>query len=147
MTKQIDAPMFQNDINLTAYVPKLQRKTMDAINKDAGKLIEAARMHSEWISNFKLTSATKSLSKNIAQWLDTTLNHSTKDTQNNRNYCPKVNAEEAFVIVPQTDAKPNAVQRAMKKIDQNNDAFCYWCPSCITSGDWDAYIKTPSTLW
>jgi hypothetical protein len=143
MTKQIDAPMFQNDFNLTAYVPKLHGKTMAAINKDAGKLIEAARMHSEWISNFKLTSATKTLSKNIAQWLETTLNHSTKDTRNNRNYRPKVDAEEASVIVPQTDTKPNAFQKAMKKSDQNDDAVCYGCPSCITSGVWDAYIKNP----
>ena len=143
MTKQIDAPMFQNGFNLTAYIPKLHGKTMDAINKDAGKLIEAARMHSEWISNFKLTSATKTLSKNIAQWLETTLNHSTKDTRNNRNYRPKVDAEGASVIVPQTDTKPKAFQKAMKKGDQNDDAVCYGCPSCITSGVWDAYINNP----
>jgi hypothetical protein len=143
MTKEIDAPMFQNDFNLTAYVPKLRGDTMDVINKDAGKLIDAAKMHSQWISNFKLTSATKSLSKNIAQWLDTTLNHSTKDTRKNQNYRPKVDAEESFVIVPQTDVKPNAVLKAMKKMGQANDAVCYGCPSCITSDVWDAYIKNP----
>jgi len=80
MTKTIDAPMFHNGFNLTAYIPKTQGQGMNAINKDAGKLIEAARMYSEWISNFKLASATRTLSKNIAQWLETTLNHSTKDT-------------------------------------------------------------------
>ena len=143
MTKEIDAPMFQNDFNLTAYVPKLRGDTMDVINKDAGKLIDAAKMHSQWISNFKLTSATKSLSKNIAQWLDTTLNHSTKDTRKNQNYRPQVDAEESFVIVPQTDVKPNAVLKAMKKMGQANDAVCYGCPSCITSDVWDAYIKNP----
>ena len=31
----------------------------------------------------------------------------------------------------------------MKKSDQNDDAVCYGCPSCITSGVWDAYIKNP----
>jgi hypothetical protein len=146
MTKQIDAPMFQNGFNVTAYIPDFHGKTMDTINKDAGKLIEAARMYSEWISNFKLTSATKTLSKNIAQWLETTLNHSTKDTRNNPNYRPKVDADEGSVIVPQTDTKPKAVINAMKKSDHNDDAVFYGCPSCITSGAWDAYVNNPFDL-
>ena len=143
MTKTIDAPMFHNGFNLTAYIPKTQGQGMNAINKDAGKLIEAARMYSEWISNFKLASATRTLSKNIAQWLETTLNHSTKDTRNNRNYRPKVNEDKASVIVPQNDTKPTNFQKDMKKKYQHDDAVCYGCPSCITSGVWDAYIKNP----
>ena len=117
MTKQIDTPMFQNGFHLTAYIPKFQGKTLDEINKDdAGKLIDAARMHSEWISEFKLASATKTLSKNIAIWLETTLHHSTRDTRNNRNYRPKVDAEGASVILPQIDTKQKAVQKTMDKM-------------------------------
>ena len=144
VTKQIDAQMFQDDFNLTAYIPtKLRDNTVDAINKEAGKLIDAARMYSEWISNFKLTSATTTLSKNIATWFRTTLNETKKDTRNNRNYRPKVDAEKASVILPQKDTKPKAVQKEMTKINQTNDAVCFGCPSCITSSVWDAYIKNP----
>ncbi len=144
MTKKIDAPMFHNGFHLSAFIPKFQGKTLDEINRDdAGKLIDAARMHSEWISEFKLASATKTLSKNIAIWLETTLHHSTRDTRNNRNYRPKVDAEGASVILPQIDTKQKAVQKAMDKMKQADDAVFYGCPSCITSGVWDAYIKNP----
>lgn len=143
MTKTIDAPMFHNGFNLTAYIPRTQGQGINAINIDAEKLIEAAKQFSVSISNFKLASATQSLSKNLVQWLDTTLSHSTKDTRNNRSYRPKVDADEASIIVPQNDTTTIKFQKDMKKHGQNDDADCYGCPSCITSDVWDAYIKNP----
>ena len=150
MTNTAEAPMLHNGFNLTAYIPKTQGQSMNAINKDAGKLIEAARMYSEWISNFKLASATRTLSNNIARWLEQTLTHSTKETRNNPNYRPKVDAEKASLWTPQNETKPNDFQKDMKKFqkdmdksDKNDDAVCYGCPSCITSGVGDAYIKNP----
>jgi hypothetical protein len=144
MAKEIDAPMLQNDFHLVAYFPtRIRGSTIDDINKEAGKLIDAARMYSQWISNFKLTSATTTLSKNLVAWFLTTLNESRKDTRNNRNHRPKVDAEKAPVILPQKDTKPTAVQREMTKMKETDDAVCYGCPSCITSSVWDAYIKNP----
>ena len=145
MTKAIEAPMFHNEFNLTAYIPKTQ-----GVEKDATKLIEAAKMYSGWISKFKLASATRTLSNNIARWLEQTLTHSTKETRNNPNYRPKVDAEKASLWTPQNETKPNDFQKDMKKFqkdndktDKNDDAVCYGCPSCITSDVWDAYIKNP----
>ena len=145
MTKTIDAPMFHNGFNLTAYIPKTQGQCMNAINKDAGKLIEAARMYSEWISNFKLASATRTLSKNIAQWLETTLNHSTKDTRNNRNYRPKVNADKASVIVPQNDTKPTDFQKDMKKMTKTTTLFVMGAHLALQVASGMPISKTPST--
>ena len=143
MTNTAEAPMLHNGFNLTAYIPKTQTHGMNEFSLNAEKLIGAAKMHSEWISNFKLTSATRTLSKNIAQWLETTLNHSTKQTRNNPNYRPQVDTKAASVIVPQKDTLLNAFQSAMKKSGQSDDAVFYGCPSCIMGDVWDAYVKNP----
>ena len=76
MKKKIDAPMFENVFHLSAYIPKWAQ----GAEQDAGKLIEGAKLQSLWISNFKLNLATTTLSKNIVKWLQTTLQHSTKET-------------------------------------------------------------------
>jgi hypothetical protein len=46
--------MFENVFYLSAYIPKWAQ----GAEQDAGKLIEGAKLHSLWISNFKLNSAT-----------------------------------------------------------------------------------------
>ncbi len=76
MKKNIDAPMFENVFHLSAYIPKWAQ----GAEQDAGKLIEGAKLQSLWISNFKLNSATTTLSKNVVKLLQTTLQHSTKET-------------------------------------------------------------------
>ncbi len=76
-----DAPMFHTKFNISAYVP-----TTTTLN--ATKLLNAARLQSVWISNFKISSATTSISKLLAMWLETTLNHTTKETRKNPNYHP-----------------------------------------------------------
>jgi hypothetical protein len=142
MNKTINAPMFHNGFNLTAYIPKTQGQGMNAINKDAGKLIEAARMYR---SNIKLASATRTLSKNIAQWLETTLNHSTKDTRNNRSYRPKVNEDKASVIVPQNDTKPTNFLKDMKKNTNTATLFVMGAHLALQVVSGMPISKTPST--
>ncbi len=55
MSGDFDAPMVQDPFHLSAYVPK------NDIN--VAELIEAARLQSVWISNFKRISASTSISK------------------------------------------------------------------------------------
>ena len=140
MTKEIEAPMFRTGFHVTAYFPKARGNDMNASNKDAGQLIDAAKMYSESISNFKRGSATKTISKNIALWLDTSLSHSTKDTRRNQNYRPKVDADNASIFNPQSDTN---LEKDLIKNNTDDDVDCYGCPSCITSDAWDAYIKNP----
>jgi hypothetical protein len=85
MTKQIEAPMFTNTFNLSAYIPRTSSR-----GEDAGKLIEGARLQSLWISRFKLGSARITLSKNIANWLKTIQTHSTGHTRSNPKYRPNI---------------------------------------------------------
>jgi hypothetical protein len=75
MSKKINAPMFQNQFQLSAYVPK---QTMNVAD-----LIEATRLQSLWISNFKRTLANTTISKVLANWFKNTLHHSTKETRTN----------------------------------------------------------------
>jgi hypothetical protein len=63
MKKDIDAPMFNNAFHLSAYIPKTENA-----KENAGKLIEGAKLQSSWISNFKMSLARTTLSKNIANW-------------------------------------------------------------------------------
>ncbi len=58
MSKKFDVPMFQNQFHLSAYIPK---QTMNAAD-----LIEATRLQSLWISNFKRTLANTTISKVLA---------------------------------------------------------------------------------
>ncbi len=62
--------MFQNQFHLSVYVPK---QTMNAAD-----LIEATRLQSLWISNFKRTLANTTISKVPANWFENTLHYSTK---------------------------------------------------------------------
>ena len=71
MTKQIEAPMFNNSFLIHGYIPTISDPT-----HNAGKLIEGARLQSAWISRFKLSSARVTISKNIANWLKSIQTHS-----------------------------------------------------------------------
>ncbi len=55
--------MFENVFHLSAYIPKWAQ----GAEQNAGKLIEGAKLQSLWISNFKLNSATTTLSKKYRQ--------------------------------------------------------------------------------
>jgi hypothetical protein len=85
MTKEFEVPMFHNEFHLSVYVPKQLL--------DANKLIEATQLQSLWISNFKKSPATTTISKVLARWLETTIQHSTKDTRSNPKYCPSLDKE------------------------------------------------------
>jgi hypothetical protein len=68
--------MFKNVFHQSAYIPKWAQ----GAEQDAGKLIDSAKLQSLWISNFKLNLATTTLSKNVVKWLQTTLQHSSKES-------------------------------------------------------------------
>jgi hypothetical protein len=81
MAKEFDAPMFHNEFHLSVYIPKQAMM-------DANTLIKATRLQSLWISNFKKSLATTTISKVLARWLETTLLHTTKETKLNPKYHP-----------------------------------------------------------
>jgi hypothetical protein len=60
MASQFDAPMFDNQFHVSVYVPK-------GDVKQAADLIQATKLQSLWISNFKISSATTSISKVLAR--------------------------------------------------------------------------------
>jgi hypothetical protein len=51
-------------------------------------LIEATLLQSLWLSNFKKSSADRTISKILARWFKNTLIHSTKETRTNPSYHP-----------------------------------------------------------
>jgi hypothetical protein len=80
MPGDFDVPMVQDPVHLSAYVPKN--------DMNAAELIEATRLQSVWISNFKRTSASTSISKVLVNWFENTLQHSSTDTRRNPSYRP-----------------------------------------------------------
>ena len=82
MTKELEPPMLTNTFHLSAYIPK----QVMGEDQDATTFINGAIYQSTWISNFKRSSATTTLSKNISKWLETTLEHNTKHTRNCSGY-------------------------------------------------------------
>ncbi len=80
MPGDFDAPMVQGPFHLSAYVPKN--------DMNAAELIEVARLQSVWISNFKRTLASTSISKVLVNWFENTLQHSLTDTRINPSYHP-----------------------------------------------------------
>ena len=138
MTKQIEAPMFNNSFVIHGYIPTISDPT-----RNAGQLIEGARLQSQWISRFKLSLARVSLSKNIANWLKTIQTHSTGHTRNNPKFRPDLSRQETPVIVLQTDTKVSAFRKAMEKSGRDDDCHVYDIPSVIRSETWNAYIRSP----
>ena len=59
MSKNFDAPMFENPFHLSAYVPKQ--------NMNAPDLIEATLLQSLWKSSFEKSSADTTISKVLAR--------------------------------------------------------------------------------
>jgi hypothetical protein len=55
---------------------------------NAAELIEVAKLQSVWISNFKKTLASTSISKVLVNWFENTLQHSSTDTRRNPSYRP-----------------------------------------------------------
>jgi hypothetical protein len=122
IAKEIKAPMFHNEFHLSPYVPKQLM--------DADKLIEATRLQSLWISNFKKSSATMTISKVLARWLKTTLQHSTKDTRLNPKYHPALGKEGHSMRYQEACS----VKNYKKKIHpfDGNDKGAYGYPDCLT---------------
>ncbi len=82
MTKELKPPMLTNTFHLSACIPK--QGTGE--EQDATTIINGAVYQNSWVSNFKISSATTTLLENISKWLETTLQHSTKDTRNCSQY-------------------------------------------------------------
>jgi hypothetical protein len=108
--------------------------------QDATTFINGAIYQSTWISNFKRSSATTSLSKNLSKWLDTTLQHSKKDTRNCSGYQPMVT--RGHDIIPQKDTTVNKFKADIFKVEQK-DWVAYRYPKCLRGSAWDAYVRNP----
>ena len=126
MTKELEPPMLTNTFHLSEYIPK----QVMGEDQDATTFINSAIYQSTWISNFKRSSATTTLSKNISKLLETTLQHSTKHTRN------------CHDIIPQKDTTVNKFKADIFKVEQQ-DWVAYGYPKCLRGSTWDAYIGNP----
>jgi hypothetical protein len=138
MTKKIKAPMFNNSFVIHFYIPTISDPT-----RNAGLLIEGARLQSQWVSQFKLSSARVTLSKNIATWLKIIQTHSTGQTRNISKFRPDLSSKEAPVLVHQTDKSVEAFNKAMENSATTDDCQVYGIPSVIRIDTWNAYIRSP----
>ena len=136
MTKQLDPPMLTNTFHLSAYIPK----QVLGDKQDATTFINGAIYQSSWISNFKRSSATTTLSKNISKWLETTQQHSTKDTRNCSRYRPVLT--EGHDIILQKDTSVNKFKTDISKFEQK-DWVAYKYPDCLRGPAWDGYVGNP----
>ncbi len=135
MSKKFDAPMFQNQFHLSAYVPK---QTMNAAD-----LIEATRLQSLWISNFKRTSAYMTISKVLANWFEYTLHYSMKETRTNPSYRPALtNGHNMYY---QETCTTDSYKKRIHPYE-GKDQIPYGYPVCITGVVWDAYVDNPFDL-
>ncbi len=111
---------------------------------DADKLIKATRLQSLWISNFKKSLATTTISNVLARWLKTTLQHSTKDTRSNPKYRPALGKDGHSMHYQEACSVEN-----YKKIIhpfEGNEKRAYGYPDCLTGPTWDAFTKNPFDL-
>jgi hypothetical protein len=121
MTKELKPQIFTNTFHLSSYIPKQGMGE----KQDATTFINSAIYQSSWISNFTRSSAATTLLKNISKWLETTLQHSTKDTSNFSQYQPMVT--RGHNIIPQKDTTVNKFKTDIFKVEQN-DWFVYGYP-------------------
>ncbi len=135
MSKQFNAPMVHNQFHLLAYVPN---QTMTAAD-----LINATRCQSLWISNFKRTLANMTISKILANWMEQTLHHSTKDTRMNPSYHPAL--DNGFSIYYQEACTTKSYKKKIQ-FHKGRDQIPYGYPLCLTGEVWDAYINNPFDL-
>jgi hypothetical protein len=134
MATEFNAPMFHNEFHLSVYIPKQAM--------DAKELIEATRLQSLWISNFKKSSAATTISKVLARWLETTLLHTmkVKDTRLNPKYCPAL-AKENNMYYQEACTVKNYKKKNHPYKGKDKPAYGY--PDCLTGAAWDAYTKNP----
>jgi hypothetical protein len=132
MAKEFDAPMFHNEFHLSVYIPKQAM--------DANKLIEATRLQSLWISNFKKSSATTTISKVLARWLKTTLLHTTKETRSNPKYRSALGKGHDMYY---QEACTVGNYKKENHPYEGKDKPAYGYPDCLISAPWDAYTKNP----
>jgi hypothetical protein len=135
MSKQIDAPMVHNQFHLSAYVPNQTMTTADLIN--------ATRCQSLWILNFKRTLVNTTISKVLANWLEQTLHHSTKDTRMNPSNHPALN--NGFSVYYQ-EACTTKSYKKKNHFHKERDKIRYGYPLCLTGEVWDAYINNSFDL-
>jgi hypothetical protein len=107
-------------------------------------MIKATRLQSLWISNFKKSLATTTISKVLARWLKTTLQHSTKDTRSNPKYRPALGKEGHSMHYQEACSVANYKKKI--HLFDGNDKGAYGYPHCLTCPAWDAYTKNPFDL-
>jgi hypothetical protein len=136
-SEDFDAPMFHDEFSISAYVPTNKKL-------DASELIDAAKHRSVWISNFKKNSATMSISKLLAVWLEQTLQHSTKHTRSTSSFRPAL-GKDAYEMKYQECV---SAERYMKDIQKNDgdDYIVYQYPECLRGPVWNAFIRNPFDL-
>ena len=98
--------------------------------KQAADLIQATTLQSLWISNFKISLATTSLSKVLAKWLQDTMTHSSKDTRGKPSYRPAL--AKADDMSYQDFCTPIQFKKR-SHIYEGRDLHAYGCPQCLSS--------------
>ncbi len=97
-----------------------------------------------WISNFKKSLATTTISKILAIWLETTLHHSTKETRSNPKYHPSL-GKNGHSMHYQEACLVHTYKSKIHPPD-GNDKVAYLYPDCLGGLNWDAYIRNPFDL-
>ena len=124
---------FDTQFHVSAYVPKWNVK-------QAADLIQATKLQSQWISNFKISSAHTLVSKALAQWLQDTMIHSSKATRGKPSYCP------ALVNMSYRDFCTPAAFKKRTSIYEGKDLHAYGYLRCLSSDAWNAYANNPFDL-
>jgi hypothetical protein len=130
--KRSDAPLLKSKITITAYIPTMAVKDIDAI-------MEVTCGQSQSVSDNKLSSAMQTLSTSLRDCLSICISlgnsrQLSQDTRPNIHY--KITVQQAI-----TD------QAYRRKLEQNddysNDEDFDWYPECISNNNWMAFLKNP----
>jgi hypothetical protein len=81
------------------------------------------------------------ISKVLARWLDTSLQHSTKETRSNPKYCPALGKEGHCMFYQGACTVKNYKKK--NHPFEGKDKQVYKYPDCLTGPTWDAYTKNP----
>ena len=122
--------MLKTSMYVMAYIPTKEVT-------DITKLTEAMRIQSHYVSENKLSSAVRTLTTTLSDWLKQCSPNSVTSVSMNK----QPNITHSFKL--QTALNEKSYQNVKERGDVQNDLEMKWFPECLTSEQWKDFLVNP----
>jgi hypothetical protein len=123
--------MLKTKMSVMAYIPKMRETAID-------KLFEAVRAQSKHVSENKLSSAARTLSTLLCDWLKKCSPQSVSGVPIQK----QPDIEHVYTIQSAMDVKKFKDHKLRFSVENDNN-LKDWIPECIKSDDWLAFLRNP----